>query len=631
MQYCMSYSRTVFRRYGYFNEDLREGEECEFHQRFENKLHIQSCRGLLSRHHHTARLRALVNDQYVRGRRAVTELREAGRYVPARCHWRISLRKLSTLLKHRWAAAHGRERIRIGLAAPLIASGAIAYCAGARVRNQPQIDLAIQSADTDNGVYALLQVRNGMRYLPGYLENLQGNVKGVIALDDGSSDGTREYLQKSKLVCTLLSNSAIVPHQWNEVDNRKRLIDAALRLGATWVIAVDVDERLPGNFSIRLRSTLKRARIEGIDAFAVWLRELWDQPERYRVDGVWGSKRVARLFNVQQGKQCDDRKLHGQWASPNSKQSGKYIQADLEIFHLNMIRHQDRLRRRLKYEMLDPDRRWQAVGYEHLTDERGCVCRSINHKSMYQPAANGPEMNPQPPRILALLAFHNETRFLVEYLRNVAPQVDGIVALDDGSTDGSAEIIRHHPKVLELLSNPISSPHEWNETTNQRRLLEAVSHHDPGWILVVDADERVEKYFRDRANAIIWLAESRGVSALSLALRELWGSRDTYRSDGVWGEKRKANLFKYRRDHEFDERQMHNYWAPLNSRVNGQYCHADLEMYHLRMIEPQDREARRRRYERLDPTLTWQPNGYDYLVDETSIELTALNAERHFL
>ncbi len=43
-----------------------------------------------------------------------------------------------------------------------------------------------------------------------------------------------------------------------------------------------------------------------------------------------------------------------------------------------MLRPEDREARRQRYERADPDRRWQRIGYEYLTDGRGLTLRRIS-------------------------------------------------------------------------------------------------------------------------------------------------------------------------------------------------------------------------------------------------------------
>jgi hypothetical protein len=236
----------------------------------------------------------------------------------------------------------------------------------------------------------------------------------------------------------------------------------------------------------------------------------------------------------------------------------------------------------------------------------------------------------QRPRILALLPFRDEMRFLPGFFENVPPQVDGIIALDDCSSDGSAEFVARQPSVLELLKTPQSAPHEWNDSLNHRMLVEAAWKHRPDWLLGIDADERLERGFQDRGLLEIARAEREGHSVLALAFRELWDAPRTYRDDGVFGRKRKACLFRSRRDHLFDERRLHCHWAPLNDYPGGAFPPADLLIYHLRMIRPEDRLARQARYERLDPDRSLQPIGYEYLTDLEGLRLQPLPPGREY-
>jgi hypothetical protein len=236
----------------------------------------------------------------------------------------------------------------------------------------------------------------------------------------------------------------------------------------------------------------------------------------------------------------------------------------------------------------------------------------------------------RPPRVLALLAFRDEMRFLPGYFRNVPSQVDGIVALDDGSTDESRQFVERQPGVLELVRKLPQAPHVWDEPENRRLLIDAAGRHHADWLVAVDADERLERGFRDRAGAEIARAEAAGIEALSVHFRELWDAPDTYRADGVWGKKRFARFFRYRADAVIDPRALHGHWAPLNSKTGGGFPAGDLYVYHLRMLNPAWRRARRERYEWLDPDRRYQEIGYEYLTDEAGLRLERLPAGREY-
>jgi len=209
--------------------------------------------------------------------------------------------------------------------------------------------------------------------------------------------------------------------------------------------------------------------------------------------------------------------------------------------------------------------------------------------------------------------------------------VDGIIALDDGSTDGSAEFVSRQENVVTLLRKEPQEPHIWNENENQRMLIEAARHVDPDWLLAVDADERLERHFRIRALGAIGRATRFGLLAYTILLRELWDEPNVCRVDGIWGAKRRARLFKYRDDHQFDDSPLHNQWAPVNSKMREGYAAADLIIYHLKMIDPEDRRSRQEFYESLDPDHRWQPIGYDYLIDESTKILESLPPGRDYI
>jgi glycosyltransferase involved in cell wall biosynthesis len=232
-------------------------------------------------------------------------------------------------------------------------------------------------------------------------------------------------------------------------------------------------------------------------------------------------------------------------------------------------------------------------------------------------------------RLLAVIAVRDGMRHLPGFLRNVPPQVDGIVALDDGSTDGTAELLERHPAVLELIRRPSDRP-VWDEVGNHRALVAGALRHGAEWILSIDADERLERDFRARAERVISRGNRLGLSAYAIRLRELWDDPGQYRADGIWGRKMMARLFRARVDHEFDPSLVHGQKAPLQARRNGRFPAADLTIYHLGMLHSDDRAARRARYERSDPDRRWQKIGYEYLTDLTGLDLRRIPARRMF-
>ncbi len=234
-------------------------------------------------------------------------------------------------------------------------------------------------------------------------------------------------------------------------------------------------------------------------------------------------------------------------------------------------------------------------------------------------------------RLLALLPVRNHFRYLPGYIANIAPQVDGIVALDDGSTDGSAEYLESRPEVLEVIRIPSTRP-MWDEIGNHRRLVSAAIRHGAEWIVSIDADERLEREFRRRCERVIRRGRWLGYKAYGLHLRDLWDSPHQYRVDGIWGRKTTPRLYKALADHRFDSRELHGSKAPLQARIGGRYPTADLNIYHLGMLMPQLRMARRERYEALDPTARWQPRlGYAYLTDTTNLRIAKIPTRRDYV
>lgn len=101
-------------------------------------------------------------------------------------------------------------------------------------------------------------------------------------------------------------------------------------------------------------------------------------------------------------------------------------------------------------------------------------------------------MAPPAGGILGLMRIRNESLILRDSLDHLATIVDGILVFDDASDDGTAQIARSHPAVVEVISNRRwRSRHRiWEETANRRLLYHRALLHHPDMVVYADADER---------------------------------------------------------------------------------------------------------------------------------------------
>jgi glycosyltransferase involved in cell wall biosynthesis len=234
----------------------------------------------------------------------------------------------------------------------------------------------------------LLQARNEAHLLPGWLENVGDAVDGIVALDDGSTDGTAEVLRDHPKLVELLQNKPGQP--WDERANQVALLQAARRHGADWILCLDADERLELAFTTRARDLLDSADRDGVKVYRFTLRELWDDPCQYRIDGVWSMKTLCRLFKNDPGhRRFDPRKLHRFWMPLElvAQLDSVIRDAEANIYHLRMIRPEDRAARAARYEELDPEHLYQRLGYQYLIDETGIQLERITPDHRYEPCA----------------------------------------------------------------------------------------------------------------------------------------------------------------------------------------------------------------------------------------------------
>lgn len=91
------------------------------------------------------------------------------------------------------------------------------------------------------------------------------------------------------------------------------------------------------------------------------------------------------------------------------------------------------------------------------------------------------------PKLVLMLRVKDGIQFVDEWLECFEKLVDEIVVLDNGSTDGTPELLLTHPKVVDLVRTE-----GYNEGRDKNLLYERMRLRNPDWCLWLDIDEIFE-------------------------------------------------------------------------------------------------------------------------------------------
>ncbi len=134
-------------------------------------------------------------------------------------------------------------------------------------------------------------------------------------------------------------------------------------------------------------------------------------------------------------------------------------------------------------------------------------------------------------KIVTLLPFKNEEWILPTFLSNVKPVSDAIIALDDNSTDNSANILKN-AGVTVLSLNSELKPKEWSVSKTHRDILLQKGREIGGThFIMLDADETFTTNFLSNARQII--SELKPGQKLAMQWLALWKSYDHFRHDNT--------------------------------------------------------------------------------------------------
>ncbi len=476
-------------------------------------------------------------------------------------------------------------------------------------------------------VACLIPARNAATDLPGALESASAFADFVVALDDGSTDSTRQVLDAAPGVAALLSSPRRATYAgWDDAANRRRLLDAARELRADWVVFLDADERIDPEDAAALRDFLLADALPGL-AYGLRLHRAW-------ADGVTGRcVNVYRAFHAGPGADLPDRRLHFT-PVPSSLEAQRLVRTTVRLRHLDSA---ERLRDRLeKYREADPAGEFSTAGNPLLAEPTGDVQQWRRRPAGLEVL----DFESEAPVLACLLPARNSAADVPGYLESARAFADAVIALDDGSTDATAALLEAAPEVTRVIRNPRREGFAgWDDAANRQALLDAAVEAGADWALFLDADERVAA---DDAKALRRLVDAQADPACAYGFRvhRMVGDEGHFDANDLWA----YRLFAVRPGARLPRGKLHA--LPVPDDIPAELrVRTSVRIKHLASLSAERRAARVAKYEEADPGRRWQrdyselgrppgelqeweprPDGLPLLVDVPPAERPVLSA-----
>ena len=213
-------------------------------------------------------------------------------------------------------------------------------------------------------------------------------------------------------------------------------------------------------------------------------------------------------------------------------------------------------------------------------------------------------------QIVALIQVKNEIKNIPEILSHLEPYCDGIILLDDGSSDGSYEKAVHEKLLIKA-----QKEHDgvFDDLGNRNILLRLASFIKSEWFFFIDADERFDCRYDD----LRFHANNKEMDVYRFQLVDLWDNPNDYRVDmpdnRYNGIATRARMFRSKGNLQIHtNREIHFPAVPYTKKVSV----AQLLLLHYGNYDKEIRERKYKLYTSQDPDGKKQAHSYDFLKDE---------------
>jgi glycosyltransferase involved in cell wall biosynthesis len=205
---------------------------------------------------------------------------------------------------------------------------------------------------------ASMPVRNELgRYLRQAVAHVLTYCDELCVLDDGSTDGSREWLEAQDRVSVSSIDNGWARAGGDENITRQALLEHVFEARPTHVLCIDADEFVPQGAALRER--LERDR--NVAAWTLRVVELWRaDPPAIRIDGSWKPRNSPILYRVPKHRDRYWRAHRKRCACPREpeaisrlKRSKRIVPSGADLVHAGWVNQEQREERARRYMDFD--------------------------------------------------------------------------------------------------------------------------------------------------------------------------------------------------------------------------------------------------------------------------------------
>ncbi len=137
---------------------------------------------------------------------------------------------------------------------------------------------------------------------------------------------------------------------------------------------------------------------------------------------------------------------------------------------------------------------------------------------------------------ILLCQAYNEADFITGFLENMSKYFDGIILLDDESTDATWQFATHKKILLKVTKKREG----FNDIQNRNILLDLASFFKTEWLCFMDVDERFESRFANFQQ----FEDNKNIDVVAFRAVYLWNDENTYKGDVPYSEKGILKVFR---------------------------------------------------------------------------------------